>query len=87
VSATCDSINLVSIIDNTVGTHPLQKITVGEVVKAMILNALGFLYRTFYMHPIDVISEEELPDTNVYTSFVIYQIGKNEIIRDINPED
>jgi len=51
VSATCDSINLVGIIDSIVGTHPLQKITVGEVVKAMILNALGFLYRPLYMYP------------------------------------
>jgi transposase len=51
VSAICDVIGLVEEIDKIIGVSPLQKVTTGEAVKMMVLNALGFVSRPLYMYP------------------------------------
>lgn len=49
VAGIIDSIDLVEIINNLLGTDDSEKISSGHVVKAMILNGLGFVSSPLYM--------------------------------------
>lgn len=49
VSAMCDEINLVSIIDHLIPPDPRAIITTGESVKLMVINGLGFTSRPLYL--------------------------------------
>ena len=49
VSAMCDEINLVSIIDQLIPPDPRTTMTVGECVKLMVINGLGFTSRPLYL--------------------------------------
>ena len=47
----CKEIGLADEINRIVGVDPRQKVTCGEAVVAMILNALGFVDRPLYLFP------------------------------------
>ena len=49
VSAMCDEINLVSVIDQLIPADPRAIITTGESVKLMVINGLGFTSRPLYL--------------------------------------
>ncbi|MEM9009524.1 MAG: IS1634 family transposase [Cyanobacteria bacterium P01_F01_bin.86] len=49
IAGIVDEIGIVEIINRLLGTHPLEKISAGHVVKAMILNCLGFLTAPLYL--------------------------------------
>lgn len=49
VAGIVDEIGIVEIINDLVGTHRLEKVSAGHVVKAMILNCLGFLTAPLYL--------------------------------------
>lgn len=49
VAGIIDSINLVEIVNNLLGENISEKISAGHVVKAMILNGLGFVSAPLYM--------------------------------------
>ena len=51
VAGIIDSIDLVEIINESCGTESGEKISPGHVVKAMILNGLGFVSNPLYMFP------------------------------------
>ena len=51
VAMVCREIDLAGEIDRIVGVDPRQKVTCGEVVVAMVLNALGFVDRPLYLFP------------------------------------
>jgi transposase len=51
VAAVCREIGLADEIDRIVGVDPRQKVTCGEAVVAMVLNALGFVDRSLYLFP------------------------------------
>ena len=51
VSGVCKKIGLVEEINCIVGVDPRQKVTCGQAVVAMILNALGFVDRPLYLFP------------------------------------
>jgi transposase len=51
VAGIIDSIGLVEIINELIGQEPGEKISPGHVVKAMILNGLGFVSSPLYMFP------------------------------------
>ena len=51
VSTVCRGIGLVEEIDSIIGVDPRQKVTCGEAVVAMVLNALGFVDRHLYLFP------------------------------------
>ncbi|MDI6886795.1 MAG: DUF4277 domain-containing protein, partial [archaeon] len=51
VAVVCREIGLAEEIDRIVGVDPRQKVTCGEAVVAMILNALGFVDRPLYLFP------------------------------------
>jgi len=52
VSGMCDELGIVSIIDNLIKQDTEQRnVTVGECVKALILNGLGFSQRRIYLTP------------------------------------
>ncbi len=46
-----DSIGLVEIINKFVPQEQGEKVSAGHVVKAMILNGLGFVSKPLYMFP------------------------------------
>ena len=48
VAGIIDEMGLVEIIDEEVGTHPQEKLSVGTIVKAMILNCLGCINAPLY---------------------------------------
>ena len=50
ISGTCHKIGLVETIDSFVG-ETNRKVSVGHAVKAMVLNALGFVGRPLYLTP------------------------------------
>jgi Domain of unknown function (DUF4277) len=49
VAGIVDEIGIVERINALVGTHSLEKMSAGQVVKAMILNCLGFLTAPLYL--------------------------------------
>jgi transposase len=49
VAGIIDSIGLVEIVNELLGEDPSEKISAGHVVKAMILNGLGFISAPLYM--------------------------------------
>jgi len=51
VATVCKEIGLADEINRIVGVDPRQKVTCGEAVVAMILNALGFVDRPLYLFP------------------------------------
>ncbi|BAY89832.1 MULTISPECIES: IS1634 family transposase [unclassified Tolypothrix] len=51
VAGIVDSIGLVSIINNLIGSEAGEKVSAGHVVKAMILNGLGMVSKPLYMFP------------------------------------
>ncbi len=50
VGGIIDDIGLVEIINEELGTHVQENITSGQVVKAMILNGLGFVSAPMYLY-------------------------------------
>ena len=51
VAGIVDSIGLVEIINDLLESKPGEKVSAGHVVKAMILNGLGFVSKPLYMFP------------------------------------
>ena len=51
VSGICREINLVNIIDKSLPTPSIRKVSCGEATLAMILNGLGFTGRALYLMP------------------------------------
>ena len=49
VAGICDEMELVEQINQLLGTHPQERISAGQVVKAMILNGLGFVSAPLYL--------------------------------------
>ncbi len=49
VAGICDEINLVEQINRQLGTHSQEIISAGQVVKAMVLNGLGFVSAPLYL--------------------------------------
>jgi transposase len=49
IAGICDEMELVEQIDKLLGTHPQEIISPGQVVKAMILNGLGFVSAPLYL--------------------------------------
>ena len=49
VAGLIDEIGIVEIINNKLGIDPREKISAGTVVKAIILNGLGFVSRPLYL--------------------------------------
>ncbi len=51
VAGIVDSIGLVERINDLLGSKPGEKVSAGHVIKAMILNGLGFVSKPLYMFP------------------------------------
>jgi transposase len=51
VAGIVDSIRIVEIINNLLGSDPEEKVSAGQVVKAMILNGLSMMSQPLYMFP------------------------------------
>lgn len=51
VAGIIDAIGLVGIINEIIGIEKGEKVSPGHVVKAMILNGLGFVSKPLYMFP------------------------------------
>jgi transposase len=49
IAGIIDEIGIVEIIDQELGIHPQEKVSGGQVVKAMILNCMGFLTSPLYL--------------------------------------
>jgi hypothetical protein len=57
----CREIDLAGEIDRIVGVDPRQKVTCGEAVVAMVLNALGFVDRDLKQFVISLVMSDSLP--------------------------
>jgi len=51
VAGIIDSIGIVEIINEIIGVEKGEKVSAGQVVKAMIINGLGFVSKPLYMFP------------------------------------
>jgi transposase len=51
VAGIVDSIGLVEIVNNFLGIEQEEKVSAGQVVKAMILNGLSMVSQPLYMFP------------------------------------
>jgi transposase len=91
VAGMCDEIKMVEIIDNLI-KMPKRKVTVGQAIKSMILNALGFSGRALYLHnrfyknrPVDILigeglSAEDLNDDCLGSALdAIFDYGLTEL--------
>ena len=96
VAMVCKEIGLADQIDQIVGVDPRQKVTCGEAVVAMILNALGFVDRPLYLFPefmaikpVDLLIREGLKaewfndDVMGRTLDTLYRVGPEGIFMQI----
>ena len=51
VAGIIDAIGIVEIINELIGVEKGEKVNAGQVVKAMIINGLGFVSKPLYMFP------------------------------------
>jgi transposase len=49
IAGIVDEIGIVEKIDSLIGTHPLEKVSAGQIVKAMIINCMGFVSAPLYL--------------------------------------
>jgi transposase len=49
IAGIVDEIGIVEIIDKEIGTDEREKVSAGKVVKAMIINCMGFLTAPLYL--------------------------------------
>ncbi|WP_103669872.1 DUF4277 domain-containing protein [Pseudanabaena sp. BC1403] len=49
IAGIVDNIGILEIIDRELGSHPQEKVSAGQVVKAMILNWMRFLTAPLYL--------------------------------------
>jgi transposase len=49
IAGIVDEIGIVEKINSLIGTHPLEKVSAGQIVKAMILNCMGFVAAPLYL--------------------------------------
>jgi len=49
IAGIIDEIGIVEIIDQEIGTDVREKVSAGQVVKAMIINCMGFLTAPLYL--------------------------------------
>ena len=91
VAGICDEINLVETIDR-LAPAPRRQVTIGQAVKAMVINALGFASRPLYLtpeffanKPVDLligpgIKAEMLNDDSLGRAMdVLYEVGLTEV--------
>jgi transposase len=72
VAGIIDSIGLVEIINELIGVEKGEKVSAGQVVKAMIINGLGFVSKPLYMFPqyFETIACEHLVGTGVKPEYL-----------------
>jgi transposase len=72
VAGIIDSIGLVEIINEIIGVEKGEKVSAGQVVKAMIINGLGFVSKPLYMFPeyFETIACEHLIGTGVKPEYL-----------------
>ena len=72
VAGIIDSIGLVEIINEIIGVEKEEKVSPGQVVKAMIINGLGFVSKPLYMFPqyFETIACEHLIGTGVKPEYL-----------------
>lgn len=91
VAGTCRQIGLIEQIDRYVGTTE-RKVSVGEAVQAMVINALGFIGRPLYLtpeffnnKPVDILirdglTAEDFNDDSLGRALdTLYQTGITEV--------
>jgi transposase len=49
VAGIIDEIGIVETVNELLGEHPQEQVSLGQVLKAMILNALGFVSVPLYL--------------------------------------
>lgn len=98
ISGICDESGLVELIDERV-QQPRRVVSVGQAVKAMILNALGFSGRALYLtprfyknRPVDVLIGEglsaiQLNDASLGTALdALYETGITELFFSVSQQ-
>lgn len=72
VAGIIDSIGIVEIINELIGVEKDEKVNAGQVVKAMIINGLGFVSKPLYMFPeyFEKIACEHLIGTGVKPEYL-----------------
>ncbi len=72
VAGIIDSIGIVEIINELIGVEKDEKVNAGQVVKAMIINGLGFVSQPLYMFPeyFETIACEHLIGTGVKPEYL-----------------
>ena len=72
VARIIDSIGIVEIINELIGVEKDEKVNAGQVVKAMIINGLGFVSKPLYMFPkyFETIACEHLIGTGVKPEYL-----------------
>ena len=98
ISGICDESGLVELIDERVH-QPRRVVSVGQAVKAMILNALGFSGRALYLtprfyknRPVDVLvgdglTAEHLNDASLGTALdALYKTGITELFFSVSQQ-
>lgn len=72
VAGIIDSIGIVEIINELIGIEKDEKVNAGQVVKAMIINGLGFVSKPLYMFPeyFETIACEHLIGTGVKPEYL-----------------
>lgn len=91
VAGICNEMELIKSIDTEI-EKPKRKVTVGQAVQSMILNALGFSGRAMYLHPDyyrkrpvellvgDTITPEDLNDSCLGSALdALYDYGVTEL--------
>jgi transposase len=96
VAGIIDEIYIVQIINEKLGTDTREKITSGQIVKALILNALGMVSRPLYLFPqfFEDKATEKLLGTGIKSEYLnddklgrvmdeIYKLGLSQLFIEI----
>ncbi|MFM7370418.1 MAG: IS1634 family transposase [Sphaerospermopsis kisseleviana] len=72
VAGIIDAIGIVEIINELIGVEKGEKVNAGQVVKAMIINGLGFVSKPLYMFPeyFETIACEHLIGTGIKPEYL-----------------
>ena len=95
VAGVCDRIDLINTIDTFI-CPTKRKVSVGESVVAMILNALGFVSRPLYLtheffsnKPVDLLIRPHLcaADFTMALSLLVYALAERWVRQELKKQD
>jgi transposase len=83
IAGIIDDIGIEQIINEIIGFDDRELVTAGQVVKAIILNGLGFVSRPLYLFPLKSPQRVETMAMLMGLCLMVYSLGQRELRRQL----